>query len=47
LTIDGKVIANLQGFSDVLRTLAPGQTVQVVISRAGKQQTVAVTLVER
>jgi aminopeptidase N len=47
LTIDGKPIANLQGFSDVLRTLAPGQTVQVVISRAGKQQTVAVTLAER
>jgi uncharacterized Zn-binding protein involved in type VI secretion len=47
LTIDGKPIANLQGFSDVLRTLGPGQTVQVVISRGGNQQTVAVTLVER
>ncbi|MCX6543816.1 MAG: M20/M25/M40 family metallo-hydrolase [Acidobacteria bacterium] len=47
LTIDGKPVANLQGFSDLLRALAPGQTVQVVISRGGNQQTVAVTLVER
>ena len=47
LKIDGKLVANLQGFSDLLRTLAPGQTVQVVISRDGKEQTVAVTLVER
>jgi hypothetical protein len=47
LKIDGKPVANLQGFSDVLRTLAPGQTVQVVISRDGKDQTVAVTLAAR
>jgi serine protease DegS len=47
LKIDGKPVATLQGFSDVLRALAPGQTVQVVISRDGKEQTVAVTLAER
>ena len=47
LKIDGKLVANLQGFSDVLRTLAPGQTVQVVVGRDGKELTVPVTLVER
>ena len=47
LSIAGKPLANLQGFSDVLRTLSAGQTVQVVISRDGKQQTVTVTLAER
>jgi len=47
LSIAGKPLANLQGFSDVLRTLSAGQTVQVVISRDGKPQTVSVTLAER
>ena len=47
LRIDGKMVANLQGFSDLLRGLAPGQTVAVVIQRAGHEQTVSVTLVER
>ena len=47
MAINGTPVANLQGFSDLLRTLAPGQTVQVVISRDGKEQTVALTLVER
>jgi hypothetical protein len=47
LKIDGKAVANLQGFSDVLRALSPGQTVQVVIGRDGKEQTLAVTLAER
>jgi uncharacterized Zn-binding protein involved in type VI secretion len=47
LKIDGKAIANLQGFSDVLRGLTPGQVVQVVVGRDGKEVIVAVTLVER
>jgi S1-C subfamily serine protease len=47
LKIDGKAVANLQGFSDVLRGLAPGQVVQVIVGRDGKELTVAVTLVER
>jgi S1-C subfamily serine protease len=46
-SIDGKAIANLQGFSDVLRTLAPGQTVRVVLIRQGKEVTVSVILAER
>ncbi|RPJ82534.1 MAG: M20/M25/M40 family metallo-hydrolase [Acidobacteria bacterium] len=45
--IDGKPIANLQAYSDLLKTLAPGQTVIALIERDGKEQTVSVTLAER
>jgi aminopeptidase N len=47
LKVDGKEIANLQGFAAILRGLAPGQTVKVVLSRGGSEQTLDVTVVER
>jgi hypothetical protein len=47
LNIDGRAVANLQGFSDILRSLAPGQTVAVVLDRSGSQMTVKITLAER
>lgn len=47
LSIDGRTVANLAGFSDILRTLAPGQAVEAVIDRAGSRVTVTVTLTER
>jgi len=47
VSIDGAPLADLKGYSDVLRTLKPGQTVQVVITRDGKSQTLAITVVER
>ncbi len=46
-SIAGKAVANLQGFSDILRTLTPGQTVDVVIQRSGKEIRLSVTLAER
>jgi serine protease Do len=47
LKVDGKDVANLQGFSGILRGLSPGQTVKVVLARAGAEQTIDVTVVER
>ena len=47
LSIAGKPVANLQGFSDILRTLAPGQTVEVALQRSGKDLRLSVTLAER
>jgi serine protease Do len=47
LNVDGKDVANLQGFAGILRGLAPGQTVKVVLSRGGQEQTIDVTVVER
>ena len=47
LDIDGTVIANLQGFSDRLRTLSPGQTVAVRVQRGAETLTAKVTVVER
>jgi aminopeptidase N len=47
LRLDDKDIANLQGFSAILRGLAPGQTVKVVLSRGGAEQALEVTVVER
>ena len=47
LKLDGKDVANLQGFSGILRGLTPGQTVKVVLSRGGQEQTLDVTVVER
>ncbi len=47
LSVDGKDVANLQGFSTILRGLSPGQTVKVILSRAGTERTLDVTVVER
>jgi len=47
ISIDGKPLTDLKGYSDLLRTLKPGQQVQVEIDRAGQKQTLAVTVVER
>jgi S1-C subfamily serine protease len=47
LKVDGQDVANLQGFSGILRGLTPGQTVKVVLGRGGQEQTLDVTVVER
>jgi aminopeptidase N len=47
LQVDGRDVANLQGFSSILRGLSPGQTVKVVLSRGGGRETLDVTVVER
>jgi aminopeptidase N len=47
LKVDGKDVADLQGFAGILRGLAPGQTVKTVLSRGGQEQTLEVTVVER
>jgi len=47
LTIDGQNVANLQGFSAILRGLSPGQSVKVVLDRSGQRQSLDVTVVER
>jgi len=47
LDIDGTAIANLQGFSDRLRTLTAGQTVAVRVRRGTETLTLKVTVVER
>ena len=47
LKVDGQDVANLAGFSAILRGLTPGQTVKVVLSRGGAEQQLAVTVVER
>jgi len=44
---DGKPIANLQAFSDLLKTLSTGQTVAVSLIRDGNEQRASVTLVAR
>jgi S1-C subfamily serine protease len=45
--LDGKPVANLQGYSELLKTLTPGQTVKVTLLRAGKELTLSATLGER
>ena len=45
--LDGKPIANLQGYSELLKTLTPGQTVRVTVLRQGKELTLEATLGER
>jgi hypothetical protein len=47
LRIDDQPIANLQEYSNLLRTLKPGQTVRVVVRRGDRELTVSVTLAER
>ncbi len=45
--IDNQAIANLQEYSNLLRTLKPGQTVTVIVKRGDKELTLSVTLAER
>jgi aminopeptidase N len=47
LRIDASPVANLQGFSNILRGLSPGQTVTVLLRRGADELQVPVTLVER
>jgi len=47
LQIDGKPIANLQAYSDLLKTLKAGQTIELLLSRDGKEQKLSATVVER
>jgi len=47
LQIAGTPVANLQEYSTVLRGLAPGQTVKVVLTRDGADVTLSVMLAER
>jgi hypothetical protein len=47
LKVNGQDVPNLQGFSGILRGLTPGQTVKVVLSRGGQEQTIDVTVAER
>jgi hypothetical protein len=47
LRIDGTEIAGLREFSDLLKALEPGQTVEATVRREGKELTLPVTVVER
>ena len=47
LEMDGKALASLSAYSDVLRGLAPGQSVAVVFERHGQRRTATVTLSSR
>jgi hypothetical protein len=47
LRIDDKAVANLQEFSNLLRTLQPGQTITVLLRRGAEERTLKVTLSER
>jgi hypothetical protein len=47
LKVNDQDIANLQGFAAILRGLAPGQTIKVVLGRGGRDQTIEVTVAER
>jgi S1-C subfamily serine protease len=47
LKVDGKDVANLQGFAGILRGLTPGQTVKTLLRRAGREETLDVTVAER
>jgi S1-C subfamily serine protease len=45
--VAGRPIASLRDFSEILRTLTPGQAVPVVFSRGGEERTVEVRVAER
>jgi hypothetical protein len=45
--IDAQPIASLQAYSDVLKLLKPGQTIEVVVSRGGQEHKLTATVVER
>jgi S1-C subfamily serine protease len=45
--VNGTAVANLQEYSNLLRTLTPGQRVTVVVRRGADELTIEVTLAER
>ena len=45
--VNGTAVANLQEYSNLLRTLTPGQRVTVVVRRGAEELTIEVTLAER
>jgi len=45
--IDDREVADLRGFSDILKTLEPGQTVTATVVREGKEQQLEVTVTAR
>jgi len=45
--IDGKNVANLQEYSNILRGLSPGQVVTIVIARGSETLTLDIALGER
>jgi aminopeptidase N len=45
--IDGEAVANLQAYSDLLKTLEPGQTATLTIERDGAELAVDVLLADR
>jgi hypothetical protein len=45
--IEGQELADLRGYSDVLKTLEPGQTVTAAVLRAGEELEVSVTVEAR
>jgi S1-C subfamily serine protease len=45
--IDDREITDLRGFSDLLKTLEPGQSVQTTLLRDGERLTVTVTVAAR
>jgi hypothetical protein len=47
LRLAGRDVANLQGYSDILRTLQAGRAVEVVVSRGGTSVTLSATPVAR
>jgi aminopeptidase N len=47
LSVDGRDVADLRGFAAILGELKPGQTVAVVLRRGEREETLAVTVVER
>jgi S1-C subfamily serine protease len=47
LRLDGEAIASLKGYSDLLRTKSPGQTVAVTVLREGQETVLSVTLAAR
>jgi aminopeptidase N len=47
MAIDGQPVTNLRGYSDILKTLSPGQTVKAAFKRGGQDVTLPVTLAER
>ena len=47
LEMAGKALASLSAYSDVLKTLAPGQSVPIVFEHAGTRRSATVTLTQR
>ncbi|MCA9002710.1 MAG: PDZ domain-containing protein, partial [Planctomycetes bacterium] len=47
LEINGQEIDDLRGFSELLKTLEPGQTVETIVERGGEEITLSVTVVAR